>query len=366
MATKKTNKQERSKKSGLRMSDDQKRKYAELFIGALDGMEACNWTKPWVSPHNGKPCNLYRKTKPYRRSNAFFLTLLCQLNGWNTPYFLTKTQLKNVEGTLKYKNLQANATMVADEDGTPKFDDKGMPVFDYEKRFPVIFWKPYHVDKDGKKLTDEEYEALSNEEQDECKTRFYQDSYLVYNIDQTNLKELYPDDYAEMMKVPEHKYKEGTRDEVLEKMIAGEWRCPILFGGHTSHYNPQEDHIRLPERSQFLGDELFYSTAIHEMAHSTSKELDRDVANVFGSEAYAMEEFVAELTAACACSMLGIGKLLDKQHLAYVDNWKQALKNDKDFIPLVIDHVQKAVNFILNKYDAVAKAMNPIALPLAA
>ena len=363
MATKKTNKQGRK---GLRMSDDMKRKYAELFITALDGMEQANWTKPWVAPHNGTPCNIYRKSKPYKRSNAFFLTLLCQLRGWNTPFFLTKTQMKNEEGTLKFKGLTANSHLVMDEDGIPKFNDKGMPVLEFEQRFPVIFFKPYHVDKDGKKLTDEEYDALTDEEQDECKTRFYQDSYLVYNIDQTNLRELYPDDYAEMTKVPEHDYKEGARDEVLERMIAGEWRCPILFGGHTSHYNPQEDHIRLPERSQFLGDELFYQTAIHEMANSTSKELDRNVANVFGSEDYAYEEFVAELTAACVCSMLGIGKLLDQQHLAYVDNWKQALRTQKDFIPLVIDHVQKATNFILNKYEAVERAMNPIALPMAA
>lgn len=360
---KKTNKQNRK---GLRMSNSMKLKYADLFIGALESMEASDWTKPWVSPHNGTPCNIYRKSKPYRRSNAFFLTLLCQLNGWNTPYFLTKTQMKNEAGNLKFKGLTANSHLLLDENGIPKFDDNGMPAMEFEKRFPVIFWKPYHKDADGKKLTDEEYEAMTPEEQAECSTRFLQSDYLVYNIDQTNLKELYPDDYAKMTEVPEHEYKQGTRDEVLEKMIDGEWRCPILFGGHCSHYNPQKDHIRLPERSQFLGDELFYSTAIHEMAHSTSKELDRDVVNVFGSEDYAYEEFVAELTSACVCSMLGIGKLLDQQHLAYVDNWKQALRNEKDFIPLVIDHVQKATNFILNKYDEVARAMDPIALPLAA
>lgn len=353
-------------RKGLRMSDDQKRKYAELFIGALEGMEKSDWTKPWVAPHNGNPCNLYRKTKPYKRSNAFFLTLLCQLQGWNTPYFLTKTQLKNVEGNLKFKNLEANSHLVLDEDGMPQFNDNGTPKLEFERRFPVIFWKPYHVDAEGHKLTDDEYDALTESEKEECKTRFFQDTYLVYNIDQTNLRELYPDDYAEMMKMPEHEYKEGTRDEVLEKMLQGEWRCPILFGGHTSHYNPREDHIRLPERSQFLGDEVFYSTAIHEMAHSTSKELDRDVANVFGSEEYAYEEFVAELTAACVCSMLGIGKLLDKQHVAYVQNWKQALRKEKDFIPLVIDHVQKATNFILNKYEEVAKAMQPEPLAIAA
>ena len=68
-----------------------------------------------------------------------------------------------------------------------------------------------------------------------------------------------------------------------------------------------------------------------------------------------MEEFVAELSSACVCSMLGIGKLLDENHIAYVDSWRRALKSNKDFIPVVIDDVQKAVNYILRKYDAVAE-----------
>lgn len=86
------------------------------------------------------------------------------------------------------------------------------------------------------------------------------------------------------------------------------------------------------------------------MAHSTKKDLRREL-----DEPY--EEFVAELTAACVCSRLGVGKLLDEQHIAYVASWRKALRDDKDFIPRVIDHVQMASNFIFNRYDAVAKKM---------
>lgn len=38
---------------------------------------------------------------------------------------------------------------------------------------------------------------------------------------------------------------------------------------------------------------------LHEMAHSTGKELGRDQHGVFGTEDYAMEEFVAELSCLC-------------------------------------------------------------------
>jgi uncharacterized protein YllA (UPF0747 family) len=47
-----------------------------------------------------------------------------------------------------------------------------------------------------------------------------------------------------------------------------------------------------------------------------------------------------------------------------VNNWRQAIRDDKDFIPQVIDHVQKATNYILRKYDEVNKAMHPLMLPM--
>lgn len=358
----------RSDRKGLNMSDGMKRKYAELFLSALDSMEAKDYQMPWVSPHNGRPANLYRRNKPYNGVNAFLLTMLCALKGWEVPFFITKTDMKNDSGTRKYDGLTANRTLVTDENGCPVFTEQGEPVFDYEHRFPVIFFKPQRKDADGNRLTDEEYEELTLEEQLMCKTWWIQQSYLVYNIGQTNFAEKYPDDWAEMTAAPEHDYEQGQRDEVLERMImGGEWCCPILFGGHKAFFSPKENHIRLPKRESFLGDERFYAAALHEMAHSTAPELNREQKGAFGSEDYAMEEFVAELTSACVCSMLGIGKLLDEQHIAYVQSWRESLRDDKDFIPVVIDHVQRATNFILNRYKQVAKAMEmPLALPLAA
>jgi len=60
---------------------------------------------------------------------------------------------------------------------------------------------------------------------------------------------------------------------------------------------------------------------------------------------------VAELTSAVVCSTLGIGKLLDAQHLTYVESWRKHLRDDKDFIVRVIDDVQKATNYILRVYE---------------
>lgn len=347
--TKKSNGKARK---GLRMSDSMKEKYAALFIAELQMMEKQKYEYPWVSPNLGTPCNLYRRGKPYRKTNRFWLSMLCSLKGWATPYFVTKTQMSKED--LRYSGLTANRSVKL-ENGMPVFGEDGLPEFNVEKRFPVIFYKPVHKDEDGNKIDDEDWDMMTLDERLSCKTYFIQESYLVYNIDQTDFSTIYPNAYKEFTEV-KHEYKQNAYDDVLEMMITGgKWRCPIAFGGNNAFYSPGEDYIRLPKRNAFRGDELFYAAALHEMAHSTGKELGRDERHIFGTEDYAMEEFIAELSSACVCSMLGIGKLLDKNHIAYVQSWKEALRTKTDFIPLVIDHVQRCVNYILNRYEQVAK-----------
>lgn len=340
---------------GLNMSDGMKEKYAQLIGDALNAMEGAEWKKPWISPHSEWPRNIYG-SKAYRGINLFMLTMLMEYRGWELPYFITKKAMANEDGTKKYKGLTANATLMLDENGYAVLDDKGMPKMNVEKRFPVILFKPYRKDADGNEVKDEDYEQMTDDERKDCHTFWYQTAYLVYNLEQTNFATLYPDDYQKMTVVPEHEYKRGERDEVLERMIMqGEWRCPIRFGGVKSCYHVGDDFISLPKRENFLGDAVFYQVAIHEMAHSTAPELKRDVAHVFGSADYATEELVAEITSAIVCSMLGIGKLLDPQHIAYVQNWRQALRDNKDFMPVVMDHVHRAVNYFLKVYDEVAQ-----------
>ncbi len=337
----------------LEMSDSAKEKYAELFTNALANMEQAKWMKPWVQPHNGVACNLYRKDKPYRGINDFLLNLLVELSGWNTPYFVTMKQMDDEK--LKYSGLSLNKLEPKfDKDGMPMFDKEGNLRYRCEQSFPVFKYLPSVKDKDGRKITLDEYDELTDEEKKECKKWFNIRVYPVWNIDQTNFAEAYPDAYKALSAVPEHEYAEMERDEVLERMITmGGWICPILFGGTSAHFSPREKHIRLPKRETFLGDALFYATAIHEMAHSTKIELKRSeeiTEDVLSKEKYAYEELVAELTSAVVCSTLGIGKLLDEQHLSYVDSWRKSLRDDKDYIIKVIDDVQKASNFILRIY----------------
>lgn len=338
------------------MTDRMKAKYAELFINAINTMEQAAWQKPWVAPTNGAPCNLYRQSAPYKGVNHFLLRMLCSLEGWETPYFVTFNEMTDEDK--KYGGLSLRQHLKLDANGMPQFDKQGMPVMEREGSFPVWKFLPRIKDKDGNIISQYDYDQLDEEEQQACRTFFMLRVYYVWNLDQTDFAEVYPEAYKQMTQ-PDHEYTATTIDPVLEVMIMqpGMWRCPIEFGGHAAFYQPSKDRVKLPQRDKFRSDEAFYGTALHEMAHSTAKELKRSQDGTFGDEDYAMEEFIAELTSACVCSMLGVGKMLDEQHIAYVQSWRKALTEQNDFIPKVIDHVQRATNYILRRYDEIYNRM---------
>lgn len=72
----------------------------------------------------------------------------------------------------------------------------------------------------------------------------------------------------------------------------------------------------------------YYATSLHEHAHWTGykSRLNRDLSGWFGDAIYAVEELVAELSAAFLCAALSIpGRL---RHAEYLGAWLQFLQHD--------------------------------------
>jgi antirestriction protein ArdC len=100
----------------------------------------------------------------------------------------------------------------------------------------------------------------------------------------------------------------------------------IRRGGNRACYVPSGDFIRMPLREQFQSRQHDQATALHELGHWTGheKRLSRQFGKRFGDHAYAVEELVAELTAAFLCAELGVTGQL--QHAEYLASWAGALK----------------------------------------
>ena len=117
-----------------------------------------------------------------------------------------------------------------------------------------------------------------------------------------------------------------------------------------------QDYIQLPERFQFgkkAGE--FYSTAFHEIVHSTGHEerLDRlKDCSGFGSENYSKEELVAEIGSAGLLNILNLETPSTfTNSVAYIQSWVKVLRNDNKMIVQASSKAEKAVRFIINGRD---------------
>ena len=127
-----------------------------------------------------------------------------------------------------------------------------------------------------------------------------------------------------------------VRLEAVERFING-IGAKVEYGGDRAFYQPSADRIRMPERSAFIGTktssatESFYAVLLHEHVHWSGhpSRLNRDLTGRFGTDAYAMEELVAELGAAFLCAGLGVSNEPRKDHALYVKSWLPVLREKK-------------------------------------
>ena len=145
-----------------------------------------------------------------------------------------------------------------------------------------------------------------------------------------------------------------TPDQVMESFIKSQG-AKINHGGDRAFYHQSSDQINLPELSSFSRLSAYYATAIHELGHWTGHKsrLDRDLSGRFGSQSYAFEELIAELTAAFVLNEFNYQAELE-HHASYLDNWLQALKNDKKYFFKAASLASKASEFLLPNEESLA------------
>ena len=140
----------------------------------------------------------------------------------------------------------------------------------------------------------------------------------------------------------------GDRNEQGDRLIAAS-PAKVFHGGNRAYYSPAMDTIHLPHYEQFRDAASYYSTAFHEMAHSTghAQRLGRDLTGRFGSSSYAVEELVAEMSASFTACQVGTEMAPREDHAQYLKHWLSVLREDARHIANIASAAQKATNFIL-------------------
>ena len=336
------------KTGGKTMAEKAIDRFAQMMVTRLEEMKGQQWEKGWIDAggkNQGMPQNL--SSRRYSGHNDFFLQLHTAMKGYDVPVYATYKQLKDAGATI----------------------GKG------EKAMPVIYWNVTHRDENGHKVSDEAYDAMTKAEQEKIKTVPVLMGYYVWNLQQTNFAEVKQEKYAklqEQFKAPEMKDTKGMFeskefDQMIDKQA---WVCKInTVEGAGAFYSQSKDEITVPMKAQFnihdTPEEVYkdgmeyYSSIVHEMAHSTGveKRLGRDMEGHFGDPKYAKEELVAELTAAMVGNTMGFDKRILDNNAKYVDGWMDTLKKEPRFILSVMADVNKASKMILDHVDALRLEM---------
>ena len=251
------------------------------------------WSKPWIASGN---CISYATGKPYSLLNQMLL---------NRPgEYATFKQIQQAGGYVR----------------------KG------EKAHMVVFWK---------------WLEQEDSETGEKKEIPYLRYYSVFHIDQC--EGITP---KHTQPLPDTAHADETADGIIANYIQRSGVKVIHKQGDRAFYRPSTDTVTLPLREQFRSTAEYYSTAFHEIAHSTGHEsrLNRlDKTAFFGSEAYSKEELVAEISSCALLNHIGLESSGSfRNNAAYIQNWLQVLRNDKRFIVSAAGKAEKAVEMIKN------------------
>ena len=318
--------------------------FSEMMIAKIESLRSKDgWKKPWFTEGALQwPKNL--NGREYNGMNAFLLLLHCEKEGYKIPRFCTFDRIQ-----------QFNKPGSRDKEAKPR-----VSVLKGEHSFPVMLTTFTVVDKETKeRIKWEDYKLLSQEQREKYNVYPKLQTYHVFNVAQTNLKEVRPELWEKLEQ--EYSMPKVDRSEAFEpvdRMITdNRWICPIKpMYGDSAYYSISKNEIVVPEKGQFKDGESFYSNLFHEMGHSTGAEnqLDRLKPTTFGSAEYAREELVAELTAALTAQRYGMSKHLKDDTAAYLKAWLDSLKESPQYIKTVLLDVKKASSMLTQRIDQIA------------
>lgn len=288
---------------------------AECFIRILEERQL-DWKKEWKA--KDIPISV-RSGKSYKGINRFRLTLIAMERGYQDPRWATFKQIEQSGWRLK------NA--------------KGQGV-------KVEYWYPYDTVK-KKNLTWEEflYEGVHFGERYQLRSKYA----TVFNA--SLIDGIQP--------LPDKKENQIISDELIQRLSQDMNVSIINDGGSRAYYRPSDDTIHLPMPEDFTSDYDYNSTALHELTHATGAghRLGRALSGRFGSEEYAFEELIAEISSCFMSVHLEVAQNEKhiENHKAYVQMWVQHIREKPEELVRAIQEAEKATAYMEYKAELIPR-----------
>lgn len=315
--------------------------YADLFIAKFESISG-DWREPWLPTLPFSSQNAAGHL--YSGVNDVNLSLTCALRGFSCPVWLTGSQCRDL-GVMR---LAGEKGSIVYWGGTSFFDkDKGAVD-------PDMRWADYQ------KLSPAERERYSlRESMGNCA--------YVWNLEQTDFPERHPDSWANLRQTfsPDRcTFDQALLDVFLDR---GSWypdgshKCALIqTDGTQARYDRVVRFIEIPRKELFQDQRNFYTTLLHQMAHSAIVE--QAVSSYRGDgdplADAARLNLSSELAAAVVAGRLGLSKTLSEGSLRYMREWTQVLSDDPSVIRQVTRDSRYAVDLI-TKEVGITQAASP-------
>lgn len=290
-------------------TNEYRKAIADAFVKSLQE-NALEWKKGWNSTM-AAPQNAI-SGKNYKGLNRFYLTLYAMSHNTADPRWAT------------FKQIQ----------------DKGWRLNKGAKGMKVEYWTPYDY-QNKKNLQWEEYNKLLNDPERRKQIGVVAKYYHVFNgQDITGIPEL--------QEQPER--AEAVSDQIIDTISRNMGVEIANEGGDRAYYNISEDKIFLPPKTAFLADYEYNATALHELSHATGavNRLNRDLKNQFGTEKYAYEELVAEISSCFMGEHLQVQQTAEhmENHKAYVKSWIKEISEKPATLMKAIRDAENCANYL--------------------
>lgn len=293
------------------------------------------WKQGWIG--GGAPVSAITG-KRYNGVNRIFLMLAAMEKGYSDNRWLTYKQMEDKGWSFK-----------TDEEGRSLGKGAGVAIEYFELR-----------DKETKQPFDRHtLDGMTEDERNE-----YMDE-NVYPL--RKYYRVFNGDIIEGM--PERKKNEHDTAgyNARAENLIGYWserESPIRYGGSAAYYLPKTDEIHLPRKEDFVDMPEYYSTALHEIGHSTGheKRLNRNISTDRNSPEYAEEELRAEIASMFMEQDLEIS-VKDKHienNSAYISAWKSEIKEDPNILFKAIADAERITKFVMTKENQ--KETEPFAI----
>ena len=285
-----------------------RRQVTQQIVAALE-RNLLPWRRPWRATAGGSQPGRHSNVasrKAYRGVNPLLLELHAMQHGLTSRWWGTFPMWKSLGCDVKKR---------------PPNVEEGC----WGCR--VVFWKP---------LTGTVTDDTSGDEEEE-ERRFVLKTFVVFSADQV--------EGAEAFRVHDDGQPAVEPDFAPAEELMAATGAEIRYGGDRAYYSRGGDFIVLPPKATFDPPGAFWETACHELAHWAEARTGWDDRK----QGYALGELVAEITSCYVGQELGVpqGESLGN-HVAYLKNWLEALRNDRNCVFKAAKQASKVTDYLLN------------------